>query len=139
MVITFAASVTVTGNGTIKAQVTSGSGQVGSGGVANGNVITVSGTTVTVPLTNVANAQTITITLFSVNDGTNAGDVYVPMKVLLGDTTNDGSVNSSDVSQTKSQSGAPVTGSNFREDTTVDGTINSSDVSQVKSKSGTSL
>ncbi len=139
LVITFAAPVTVTGNGTVKAQVTSGSGQVGSGGIGNGNAIIVSGTSVTVPLTNVANAQTLTVTLFSANDGTGTGDVYVPMKVLLGDTTNDGIVNSSDVSQTKSQSGAPVTGSNFRNDTTVDGNINSSDVSQVKSKSGTSL
>ena len=122
----------------MKAQVTSGSAQVGTVGCRwkcdHGQW-----NDVTVPLTNVGNAQTLTITLFSVNDGTSTGDVYVPMKVLLGDTSNDGIVNSSDVSQTKAQSGAPVTGSNFREDTTVDDTINSSDVSQVKSKSGTSL
>jgi hypothetical protein len=35
------------------------------------------------------------------------------MGVLLGDTTGDNSVNSADISQTKSQSGNPVTNSNF--------------------------
>ena len=57
----------------------------------------------------------------------------------LGDTTNDGSVNSADIGQTKSQSGSPVTGSNFRQDVTNDGTINSADIGLVKSKSGTAL
>jgi hypothetical protein len=48
-------------------------------------------------------------------------------------------VNSSDISQTQSQSGQPVTGSNFREDVTVNGQINSSDISFVQSKSNTGL
>jgi hypothetical protein len=61
------------------------------------------------------------------------------MDVRLGDTTGDGVVNSSDVSQTKSRSGQVVGSGNFRSDVTVDGTLNSSDVSQVKSKSGTAL
>lgn len=39
----------------------------------------------------------------------------------------------------KSQSGAAVTNSNFREDVTADGFINSADISLVKSKSGTAL
>jgi uncharacterized repeat protein (TIGR01451 family) len=139
VVVTFALPVTVSGNGTVKAQVTSGTGQVGSGGVANGNAVTVSGAAVTVPLTNVANAQRLTITIFGVSDGTNAGDVNVPMAVLLGDTTANGSVNSSDISQTKAQSGTVPTASTFRTDVTVNGLINSSDISTVKSKSGTAL
>ena len=61
------------------------------------------------------------------------------MGVLVGDTTGDRSVNSADISQTKSQSGQAVTTSNFREDVTADGSINSADISLVKSKSGTAL
>jgi hypothetical protein len=61
------------------------------------------------------------------------------MGVLVGDTTADKFVNSADISQTKSQSGQPVGGSNFREDLNTDGFINSGDISLVKSKSGTAL
>ena len=61
------------------------------------------------------------------------------MGVLVGDTNGDGSVNASDIGQTKAQSGNAVTGSNFREDVKVDGNINASDIGLVKSKSGTSL
>ncbi|HWY51862.1 MAG TPA: hypothetical protein VNW72_10315 [Chthoniobacterales bacterium] len=139
VVATFALPVTVAGNGTVKAQVTSGTGQVGSGGTANGNAVTVNGAVVTIPLTNVANAQRLGITLYGVSDGTHNGNVVMPMAVLLGDTTGNGVVNSSDISQTQSQSGQPATSSNFREDVTVNGLINSSDISLVQSKSGTAL
>ncbi len=139
VVFTFAAPVTVSGNGTAKAQVSSGSGKVGSGGVANGNAVTVSGTTVTVPLTNVTNAQRITVTLFGVNDGTTTGSVTAPMAVLLGDTTADGTVNVNDINQTKALSGVGTSGSNFRNDANVNGAIDAPDISLVKSQSGNSL
>jgi hypothetical protein len=61
------------------------------------------------------------------------------MGVLTGDTTADTFVNSTDIAQTKSQSGQLVTSSNFREDVTVDGNLNSTDIALVKSKSGTAL
>jgi hypothetical protein len=61
------------------------------------------------------------------------------MGVLIGDTTGNGSVNASDVSQTKSKSGQTVGSFNFRTDVNVSNSINSSDVSLVKSKSGTAL
>ena len=61
------------------------------------------------------------------------------MATLLGDTTGDGSVNSADISQTKSRSGQAVSATNFRSDATVDGNLNSADISLVKSKSGTAL
>ena len=83
-----------------------------------------------------ANAQTITITLFDVHQGASAGDVAVQMSVLVGDTTGNGSVNSTDVSETKALSGAAVAS---RNDVVVNGVINSSDISLVKSSSGTSL
>jgi hypothetical protein len=126
VVVTFPLPVTVSSVG-----VTSGTGSVSS--------TTVAGNQVTVNLTGVTNAQVITITLFGVNDGTNAGDVSVPMSVLLGDTSANGSVNSSDISQTKVQSGTAASMSNFREDVTINGLINSSDVSTVKVQSGTAL
>ena len=109
------------------------SGQKGTPGVSSVNV---NGSVVTVNLTGIANEQTITITLVNVNG---VGNVSVPMGVLLGDTTANRFVNSGDVSQTQSQSGQPLTGSNFREDVTANGFINSADVSLVQSKSGTSL
>ncbi len=126
MIFNFANSVTVG-----SAAVTSGTGSVSS--------FSVSGSQVTVNLTGVTNAQTITVTLFNVNDGTNSGDVPVSMGVLVGDVNGNGAVNASDVSLTKSQVGVPVTGSNFREDVNANGVINSVDVALVKSKVGTAL
>ncbi len=126
IVITFATPVTLAG-----ASVTSGTGNVSGTSTAVNEV--------TVNLTGIANAQTIAITLFGVNDGSGARNVSVEMGVIAGDTTANRSVNSADISQTKSQSGQAVTNSNFREDVTVDGSINSSDISFVKAKSGTAL
>jgi hypothetical protein len=94
---------------------------------------------VTVPLTNVANAQRLIVSLFGVGDGTNTADVTIPVSVLQGDSTADRSVNSADISQTKSRSGQAVSSTNFRSDVTVDGNLNSADISLVKSKSGTAL
>ena len=141
VVATFALPVTVSGNGTVKAQVTSGAGDVGTGGVANGNAITVSGAVVTIPLTNVEDAQQLSITLFGVSDGTNSGNVVIPMGVLLGDVSANRSVNATDTSQVQAQSGKPVNDnlgtSNFRTDVNVNGQINSTDTSIVQSRSGT--
>ena len=53
-------------------------------GNSNGGVVSVNGAIVTVPLTNVANAQRITLTLFSASDGANTNNVSVPMGILLG-------------------------------------------------------
>ena len=96
-------------------------------------------TTVTINLANVTNAQKTTITLLGVNDATNTNDVAVQMGILVGDTTNNGVVNSSDIAQTQSQSGVPISSSNFRMDVTLSGQINSSDIALVQSKSGTAL
>ena len=93
----------------------------------------------TVNLTGVPNAQYLTVTLNPVSTVCNTGSVSGTMGVLLGDTTGDGSVNSADISQTKSRSGQVVGGGNFRSDVTVDGSLNSADISFVKSKSGTAL
>lgn len=126
MVITFPLPVSMS-----SATVTSGTGSVASSSVS-GNVVTVN-------LTGVANAQRLTVTLNGLTDANGSGNVPVNMAVLAGDTNADTSVNSADISQTKAQSGKPVTGSNFREDVTVDGNLNSADIGLVKSKSGTAL
>ncbi|HWY52647.1 MAG TPA: hypothetical protein VNW72_14315 [Chthoniobacterales bacterium] len=123
IVVTFPAPVTV--------------GSAACGGQAATKSI--NGSVVTVNCTGVPNAQDIAITLTGVSDGTNSGNVSIPMGVLLGDTTGNRVVNSSDISQTQSQSGQPVTSNNFREDVTANGLINSSDISLVQSQSGSAL
>ena len=90
-------------------------------------------------LTGVTNAQTITLTLSGVNDGTNTGDVGVRMGVLVGDTNTDGFVNSGDALQTRNRSGQVTDATNFRSDVNVDGTVNSGDALIVRSRSGTFL
>jgi hypothetical protein len=126
LVFTFARNVTVQG-----ADISSGTATVSTFN-ASGNVVTVN-------LIAVTNAQTLIITLKNVNDGINVSDVQATMSVLIGDTTANGAVNSTDVAQTQSQSGQTVTESNFREDVTATGEINSSDVALVQSKSGTGV
>jgi hypothetical protein len=89
---------------------------------------------------NVATGNYITVQLTGVTDAnTNIGNFSATMGVLVGDTTSNGAVNSSDISQTQSQSGLTLTMDNFREDVTVNGSINSSDISLVQSQSGSAL
>lgn len=126
IVATFASPVTVG-----SASITSGVGAIGN---ASAN-----GTVVTVDLTGVTNAQTITISLNGVSDGTTTGNVPVTMGVLAGDTTGNGTVNATDVGQTKSQSGGTPSSGNFRVDVNASGSNNATDVSLVKSRSGTTL
>jgi hypothetical protein len=132
LVLTFSNTLSSVGG----ASVTSGTGSVSSSNIDSNdkhNYI--------LNLTGVTNAQVITVSLSNVSDS--AGDfssaIRASMAVLVGDTNGDGFVNSADISQTKSQSGQTVGGSNFREDLNVDGFLNSADISLVKSKSGTAL
>ena len=113
------------------ANVTSGIGSVaGTPGL--------SGNTMTVELTGVANAQKITVTLSGLMDSSaqTLSDTPVSMNVLIGDTNGNKAVNSSNVSQTKQQSGLSVTSTNFRSDVNVSGSITASDIAQVKANTG---
>ena len=94
-----------------------------------------------VNLTGVTNVQNVTVTLNNVTDiaGNIGGSVSATMAVLVGDTNKDRFVDAVDVSQTKSESGNPVSSSNFREDVNADGFIDAVDVALVKANSGTSL
>ena len=126
MVFTFNTPVTTSG-----AIVSSGTGTV--------SLVSAVGNTIVVDLTGVTNAQYLTVKLLCVYDNVNLGSVSATMGVLIGDVTASTQVDSSDVSQVKSVSGAPVDGTNFRNDVTVNGDINASDVSLTKLKSGTGL
>ncbi len=113
------------------AAVTNGVGSVSGSPAFNAN-------TMTVNLTGVTNGQTVMVTLSNVTDNFSQvlANTTVSINFLLGDTTGNGTVNSSDVSTVKNQVGVPVSASNFRNDVTINGTINSTDVSQVKANSG---
>jgi hypothetical protein len=127
--------------GSPQAQVTSGTGCVGSAGTCTGNV-TVSGSTVTVPLTNIANAQTINLQINGVNGaGANAPatNFTIPMSILIGDTNANATVNAADVAQTKGRLGQAVDATNFRSDVNANGTLNAADAAIIKQNSGTSL
>ena len=127
IIFTFPSAVTFT-----NAAVTVGTGSVSS---SSGTGTTI----VTVNLTGVSNAQTVTVTLGGVSDGANTRDVSVQMGVLVGDTNGNGIVNASDVGQTKSRIGQTVDLNIFRSDINNNGTINASDVAAVKLQIGTSI
>ena len=134
LVLTFSAGVTVTGNP--QAEITSGTALIGTAGRANGGQVETDGSIITIPLTDVANAQTLTVTLRGVDDGNTVRDVAVPLRVLFGDVTGNGSVNTSDIAQVKANAGATVNQTTFRSDLTANGSINTSDVGAVKAASG---
>lgn len=134
IVATFPGNVAVQGHP--QAQVTSGTGTVGTAGASNGGIVIISGGTVTVPLTNIGDAQTINVTLFGVNG---VGNLVIPMTVLLGDVNSNRAVNASDIGLTQSLIGQPVDITNFRSDVSANGVINASDVSIVKSHVGSGV
>lgn len=125
VVVSFLAPVTFT-----SATVTSGNGAV-TGTSVSGNEVTIDFTA--------ANAQTIALKLFGVDDGNGPGDLAIPISLLLGDTNANGSVNATDIGETKAQSGSAASAANFRLDVSANGDINSTDVSLAKSNSGTGL
>ena len=133
LIVTFAQPVTFS-----SAAVTSGVGMISNMSTSNGTG-GVAGTQVTINLTGVANAQIITVALFDVDDGTRRGDLGVRMGVLVGDATDDGKVNASDISQMKFLSGQAIDENNVRADVIPSGAINASDISAAKIRSGTAL
>ena len=111
-------------------------------GSGTGQVNTSSGNgtdTVTVNLTGVANAQRITLTLANTSSGTPPANLNVPVGILFGDTTGNGSVSATDLGQIKAVSGQSATAANFRSDVNASGSINSTDIGQAKGASGTTL
>ncbi|MGI8438226.1 MAG: dockerin type I domain-containing protein [Chthoniobacterales bacterium] len=117
------------------------SGSAAVSGTGTTGTATFSGNQMIVPLSGLTDQQTVTLTAMNVT-GTNGGvltSASVTAGFLIGDTTGDGNVNSTDVGQTKTQSGTSTNGSNFRLDVNNSGVINSTDVSRVKANSGNHL
>jgi hypothetical protein len=105
----------------------------GKSGKVNGNpTVSADEKRVTVNLTDISDVQTITLTLLGVNDGANSDDVAVRMGILVGDSTNNRVLNSSDISQIKLQSGMTATSLNFRADVNASASINGSDIGLAK-------
>jgi hypothetical protein len=127
---------------TFSNDVVSGGATVTSGVGSVSGTPTISGNTMTVLLTGVANAQRVTVSATNVTDQWSQvlADSAVTIGFLVGDTSGNGSVNTTDIGQTKAQSGQGVTTSNFRTDVTANGgAISSSDIGLVKSAAGTQL
>lgn len=134
-------STNVTVNGNPQAELTQGTGCVGQVGVCTGDV-TVINNIVIIPLTNIANAQTINVRINGVNSAETdipATDFTIPMSILIGDTNANATVNAADVAQTKGRLGQSVDITNFRSDVNANGSINAADTAIVKQHSGTSL
>jgi 6-phosphogluconolactonase (cycloisomerase 2 family) len=111
----------------------------GSGSIASSAIDSSDAHNYIVNLTGLDNAQTITLSLSGVNDGTNTGDIAVPMSILIGDISGNGIVSNADVASIKAQVAAPVAQSNFRNDITANGVISNTDVSATKGQVGTTL
>jgi hypothetical protein len=111
-----------------------------TGGVGSINGAFIYQDLMVVPLSGVANAQTLTLTLTNVTDrfGQTLPTTSVSARFLLGDTNGDGSVNAGDALQTKNRSGQDVSPTNFRSDVNTDGTVNTGDAFVVRSRSGDS-
>ena len=116
LIVTFVNPIAAVGG----ASVTSGTGTVTS--------VSVSGSTVTIILSGVSNAQRVAVTLTGVNDGTTIGTATITMPVLVGDVNSSGRVDSGDVFLVQQQNGQSLTSSNFREDVNASGRIDSGDV-----------
>jgi hypothetical protein len=110
--------------------ITAGTGTVSS--------ISAAGSQLTINLTQLRNGYGVTVTLSGVrtiSDPT-LRNFSIPMGVLVGDTTGDGVVDSSDASQAQAQIGHTVTTSNFRNDMNLSGGVSSTDVTMIQSNAG---
>lgn len=127
LVFTFALPVTLN-----KAELTTGVGSVAS---FSGN-----GTTsVTVNLSGITNAQTIAVTLFGVNDGTNMADLTISMGVLLGDVNASRRTDAGDVTQVRQNTVQITAQDNFRYDVNLSGRIDAGDVTVTRQQTVTTL
>ena len=116
----------------------SGSASVTSGVGSVAAPPTLSGHTMAIDLTGVADRQTIAVSLSNITDslGESMPDSTLIMGLLPGDTNGDSFVNSGDAQQTRNRSGQLVDMVNFRSDLNADGSINSGDSFRVRARSG---
>lgn len=112
--------------------VVSGSAQLGAPNA--------SGSTLSIPLGDVADRQKLTfeITGAKTADGSAYNGMF-SVRVLAGDANRDGAVNVADTAAVKSASGSPVTAATASRDVNADGVINVADTARVKAASGSSV
>lgn len=118
--------------------VVAGSAVVSAGaGVAGTPVF--SGSAITIPVSDVSNAQTLRVTLSNVtsDDGGVLGSAIVSLRLLAGDVNADGFVNALDMGQDRLQSGQAVTAPTAVYDVDANGNINILDLGTIRSLSGT--
>ncbi|MEP6955668.1 MAG: hypothetical protein ABI883_02495 [Chthoniobacterales bacterium] len=127
LVVSFASPVSLSG-----VTVAGGDGLATATSSVNGGVVTID-------LSQVTDAQTLTVTLLNVNDGVRFGPVAIPFAVLLGDVNADRLVNAADALQTRSRAGQSADAASFRADVNTDSLINGGDTVRVRSRSGMSL
>jgi hypothetical protein len=113
------------------ASVTSGTASLAGNPVFIGNSMTIN-------LTGVADIQKVTLAMSNVTDEFSQvmPDASLSVNILAGDTNGNKVVNTTDIAQTKSGSGIPVTAANFKSDLNANGTINTTDIAQVKANAG---
>jgi uncharacterized delta-60 repeat protein len=123
---------------TLNNAVASGKVSIANGAGTMSGTPTFTGNTVKANLSGVADGQMVTLRLTDMQDGFGRvlPEAAVNFHVLPGDVSGNMVVNATDISQIKSQSGAPVTHANFHLDVTANGLINASDAALVKSRSG---
>jgi hypothetical protein len=124
---------------TFSNDITSGSASVNGGGtVANTSF---SGSTMTVNLSGVPNAQQTVVTVSGVTDnfGQTMPDTAVTAAFLTGDVNGDRSVNTGDTLQTRNRSGQGTDTTNYRFDVNLDGSVSAGDAIIVRGRSGTSV
>ena len=131
LVLTFSAPVSGV-TATLQRQAGQSGSPVGSVGA-----LSYSGSTVTVPLTGVANAQRLNLHLTGIQPGN--GTVDIPFNLLTGDVNRDNTVNALDIGQVKTRSGQTVDQTTMSYDVNSDGAINAADQTATKSWSGASL
>jgi hypothetical protein len=143
LVFTFSNNLTSVGGAIVTGHdPTSGTGMVSGSPIVGPNAsLGLTANQCAVNLTNVSNAQYITVTLNSVLDAANnTGDVISPqMGVLVGDVNATGRTDSGDVTVVRNQTVSIPTQQTFRMDVDASGRIDSGDVTVTRNASVTVL
>ncbi len=121
---------------TFDTAVTSGSASV-VGGTGTAGAPSFSGNEMRVPLTGVADVQTVTVRVSGVNGGGGSDDV--DFGFLIGDVNANGVVDIPDRDQVRADKNQGVNGSNFRDDINLSGVVDKPDFAAVKAHKNNSL
>lgn len=125
---------------TFDKNVVSGTASVAVGTASPGSA-SFSGTTMTIPLSGVANAQTLQVNLSDVvaEDGGTLPSGVLSLRVLRGDVNGNGSVSGSDVNTVKAAVGSTPDSTRFTTDVNASGSVSGADVNITKAAVGSSV